>query len=175
MGVGAERGKPLAAGGEQRDFFQIWRRPRHECTGAGDIDLAAGVELAAGADRAAGARLITGGVQRGDKFGKGLFDLTANYGVGLVFEQVVRVQAGVETIEADMAVRVDRPHPSGRLDPEAQGSVHRDADSGEQRSGRFFRRERLDRQIECGGHVSGPPQESERRGQRDGLAAQLVA
>jgi hypothetical protein len=73
-----------------------------------------------------------------DKFDKGHLIFAAEHRVGMIFEQVIGVQRGIKPVEADVTIGIDFPDTLCHADSQAQGSVHRDANSNEPSASHFF-------------------------------------
>src|SRR5438445_12712055 len=90
-------------------------------------------------------------------------------------QKKVRVQGGVQAVEADMAGGIRLADQLGHADAEAQGSVHRHGDPDESRAGDTLQINLLDRDVQTCRRVPRLLKESHRQGDPDRLVPKLVA
>ncbi len=106
---------------------------------------------------------------------QGRLALAAEDAVRRAAQQELRVQGRIEPVEADVGRGIERPHPLGDAQPDAQRGVHGHADAHQRRAPHGGGVESGHGQVLQGGRVPGFPQKAGGRGQPHGLMPQLVA
>ena len=90
-------------------------------------------------------------------------------------EEVIRIQSGVKSEEANLAVRVQSPDFLRHLHPEPQGRVHGNGDPDETSPADFFFVEGLDGQVQDGRSESGTVEKGLGPADTQGRTSELVA
>ena len=90
-------------------------------------------------------------------------------------QQVVAVEPGVEPEEADVGAGVQRAGFSGRVDTDAQGSVHGYGNCNQVGAGRSAGREVFHGQVGRGSVKASRAEGGQRPGQAKGLMTEFVA
>jgi hypothetical protein len=89
-------------------------------------------------------------------------------------EQELSIESGVKTVEAEMGVRAQRPEPRQERERDAERGVHRNRYRHEIRPANPGFVEGLHGEIDSVGGDPGALQESEWRGETQGLMSELV-
>ncbi len=114
-------------------------------------------------------------LDRGTQVDERLFELAADDEIGVLFQQIVSIEPGVESVKADQRLRVGPAHPLCQLSAQSQCGMHRHRERDQSRCVDVVIRQHVDGGVHNTRRIAMLPQIGVREGEIERLVAEFVA